>query len=344
MKLTGNKEGIAKFSEQNYEQAKASYARDLEAQKKAYNATYSYAVRNEKKFGSVKDAMAALPAFLDDGIVPEKLIDDEAGLKDFFGAALAFSLKRQLDENLRKSGKVIKEYESNKSDYLAGTKSLTFSDTGLSQTMDEAQRAFDAKAWDYSASKLESDTPEALAEKEVEEAREILNPSHANKYISNKDRIAELQAWIQEESTKEPEKNPLVRFGKSVVSFFSNNPRTIEEAQAELDKLTKENLGYEKKLESHKEKGLVDSGIDISSDRAKEIIDAATKEAVVQLTLGNPLPAGFSYKTYSVENQSGILYIQVLDKDGKEVGKPVNVAEYLAGAFNETIQYSRQGN
>ena len=62
-KLTGDKEGNAEASAENYKQAQESYERDLAAKNKVDKVRAAYAVRNEDKFGGVKAAMDAMTAF-----------------------------------------------------------------------------------------------------------------------------------------------------------------------------------------------------------------------------------------------------------------------------------------
>ena len=344
-RLTGDKEGIAEASAKNYRQAQESYARDSEAYEKAYKVRKDYAVRNEAKFGGVKAAMDAMTAFLDSGILPEQLEGDEEGIKEFLAMALNASLSRQLEENLRKSRKAITDYESNKSAYLSGEQSLSFAYTGLSQTMDEAQRVYEAATWKYYSSRLKAETPESLAE---EEAYSALTPTAAKSYLIKKKLIEKKRAAIEKESNRGSVGKALSYIGRAFTGQTTDSEKFIAETQAEIEELTKANLVYEEKIKMHKESGFGPIGgvsdTDISSSIAKELMLEAIKEMVVQTMFDGPLPAGFKYTTYTDPNQTGILYIQLLDAQGKERGEPAEVPAYLAGPFNETMPYAMQGD
>lgn len=337
MKLTGDKEGLAKLSEKNYKQAQESYERDLAEWKKVRKTRFDYAVRNEDDFGSVENAFNAMTDFLDYGLIPEHLIGDEDGITEFLAMAFATSLSRQLDESMRKSQKAITDYKSNKSDYLTGEKTLTFADTPLSATMDKAERDYKAKAWDYYASRVETETLEALEE---QEAFSALGPVGSLAYLSIKERIAAKRAAIEKESSR-------TKLGK----FFNNSENKIKDAQEEIDKLTEMLHPYEEQLEMFRESGGwgairrdSDAGIDISSDAAHEAMYAAIREIVVQIAYGNPLPTGFRYEAYSNPNQTGTLSIQIYNEKSEKVGEPIAVPAHLAAPFKETIQYSMQGD
>ena len=273
MKLTGDKEGVAELSEKNYKQAQTSYARDLAEKERIDKVRVAYAVRNEGKFGSISSAMSSMTDFLDNGTIPEHLIGDEEGLKEFFGMALASSMSRQLEANLRQSRKAKSDYESNRSDYLSGNKSLAFADTGLSQTMDAAQRAYAAQAWDYYAKRLEAETPESLAEKE---AYSVLGPVSGGLYLKNKEIIATKQAAIEKESSKGTLGKAASYLGRAFTGQTPDSEKFIAETQTEIDRLAKENLVYEEQLKMYRETGFgsLDDGVpvDVSSNMAKELI------------------------------------------------------------------------
>ncbi len=327
MKLTGDKEGIAKFSEKNYKQAQESYARDYEANEKAYRVRAAYAVRNEDKFGGVAAAMTATTDFLDSGILPYQLEGDEEGIREFLAMVLNASLSRQLEANLKKSRKA-------KADYESGEELLSFADTGLSQTADKAYKAYKAAAWEYYESRLEAEkletieTPDSL--KEEDEAVLALGLPNARKYMSTKKAIEDKQAEIDKESAK----------------GTKASQKKIKKAQEEIDELNKKNKDYEERLTEFRETNPLGgaSDADISSTIAKELMYAAIKEMVIQTTFGGPLPAGFSYRTHTDPNQTGILYIQLLDAQGKEQGERMAVPAHLAGPFNETMPYAMQGD
>ena len=211
--------------------------------------------------------------------------------------------------------------------------------------MDAAQRAYTAQAWDYYAKRLEAETPESLAEKE---AYSVLGPVSGGLYLKNKEIIATKQAAIEKESSKGTLGKAASYLGRAFTGQTPDSEKFIAETQAEIDRLAKENLVYEEQLKMYRETGFgsLDDGVpvDVSSNMAKELIDSATREIIVQTMFGGPLQSGFSYKTYQEANQAGILYIQLLDSQGKEYGKPVEVPAHLAATFNETIPYAMQGN
>lgn len=343
MVLTGDKEGIAKFSEKNYKQAQESYARDYEQNEKSYRVRAAYAVRNEDKFGGVEAAMTAMTDFLDSGILPYQLEGDEEGIKEFLAMVLNASLSRQLAENMKKSRKA-------KADYESGEKKLSFADAGLSQTMAEAQKAYDAAAWKYYESRLEAEKLEKIEKpdslKEEDEAVLALGLPNARKYMYNRKAIEEKKAALEKESTSGSVGKAVSSIGRFFTGQTPDSDKFIAETQAEIDRLTKANLVYEEQLKMYKEANPLGgaSDADISSTIAKELMYEAIREMVVQTMFDGPLPAGFGYKTYTDPNQTGILYIQLLDKQGQEQGERKEVPAYLAGPFNETMPYAMQGD
>ena len=337
MKLTGDKEGIAKLSEKNYKQAQESYERDLAEKEKVYKTRFDYAVRNEKDFGEVENAFIAMTDFLDYGFMPEHLIGDEDGITEFLAMVWATSLERQLDANMRKSRKAITDYESNKSDYIEGKETLTFADIPLSSTTYKAERDYTAKAWDYFASRVKAETPEALEE---QEAFSALGPVGSTAYLSIKKSIDAKQEEIKKESSR-------TKLGK----FFNNSENKIKDAQEEIDKLTEMLHPYKEQLEMFRESGGwgairrdSDAGIDISSAAAYEAMNAAIREYVIQAEYGNPLPSNYSYQTSTDPNQTGTLYIQILNEKGEKHGDPIAVPAHLASPFNESTSYFMQGD
>ena len=347
MKLTGDKEGLAKFSEKNYMQAQESFERDSEERRKVRKTRYDYAVRNEDAFGGVDNAFIAMTDFLDSGAIPKHLKGDEDGITEFLAMAWATSLQRQLDESIRKSHKAITDYESNKSDYITGKKSLTFADTPLSATVDKAERDYTAKAWDYFASRVKAETPEAL---ERQEAVAALGTLEANKYQRIKESIAKNQAAIEKESSSGSFGKALSYVGRALTGRTPNSEKFIKETQDELDKLIEALNTYEEKIETYRETGFglgsLYEGVvpDISSYAAYEAMNAAIREVVVQTIYGGQLPTGYSYQPYTDPNQTGTLSIQIYNEKSEKVGQPIAVPAHLAAPFNESTSYFMQGD
>ncbi len=129
-----------------------------------------------------------------------------------------------------------------------------------------------------------------------------------------------------------------------------NSDEFIKEKQAEIERLIKAKLEYEKKIEEYRETGFglgsIYEGVvpDISSAAAYEAMNAAIREVVVQTIYGGQLPPNYSYQTFTDPNQTGTLYIQILNEKGENDGERIAVPAHLAAPFKETMKYVMQGD
>jgi hypothetical protein len=345
-RLLRDNEGIAESNRQNYKKAQASYERDKTEKAKFDTVINDYLELNKGKFGGEEATKTAMATFLDRYKIPEHLEGDEEGIEEFFTAALAYSVSRQFEKNLKKSGEAIEDYKSNAA-YETGDKTLTFFDTVPSQTMSASQREFNAASWQYTASRIKDVKPYSV--EEAEEAYRALS-ENADKYLAHLELIAEQEAIIREEEAR-PAILRCLDYG-----LFSPN-KEINKAKKKIEKLEKANKVYEDTITLHRagvktptytedEQGLNDflGGLDnyISPEDAKEFGAKALKNLIERLYVGD-LQEGESYKFLREENQTGKLTIQIIDKEGKERER-IEVPAHLASPFNESTSYFMQGD
>ena len=73
-------------------------------------------------------------------------------------------------------------------------------------------------------------------------------------------------------------------------------------------------------------------------------MNAAIREAVIQAEYGGKLPPNYSYQTSTDPNQTGTLYIQILNEKGEKHGDAIEVPAHLAAPFSESTSYFMQGD